>query len=499
MTRYPKQGKGSRWTELALKGASASWKGDMLSDGGGLRGEVRVAGEGRVTISFKYSYRWDSQSKSHYCGTWPDASLADIRAERDRARELVKDGLMPTEVKRAAKIEAQAKVEATIAAAARQEAENLPVKAMFEAWLLDGVRRVDDNAELRRSFEKDVLPLIGARPVREVDEGDLRVVLRSVISRGAYRMASRIHADMVQLFAWAEARKPWRALMIEGNPTKLVELATLLPHGCDPDAERDRVLSPEELRELHAKLADMEAAYAATPAGKKYGTDRPLKKETQLALWICLGTLCRIGELLKARWEHVNLKTGEWFVPAENTKTRVSWKVYLSPFALRQFEALQALTGDTPFCFPARAASGEAPADHVCVKSVSKQIGDRQTRFKKRAGPLTHRKHDNTLVLFEGKKGEWTPHDLRRTGATMMQQLGVSLDLIDRCQNHVMAGSHVRRAYLHYDYAAEKREAWERLGKRIDALLGDSDALPSLFPAADASRWPGRQPSSRIA
>jgi integrase len=221
----------------------------------------------------------------------------------------------------------------------------------------------------------------------------------------------------------------------------------------------------------------MEAIYAAVPAGKKYSVDRPLKKETQLALWICLGTLCRIGELLMARWEDVNLEAGEWFVPAENTKTRVSWTVYLSPFALRQFKALQALTGDTAFCFPARAPKGEAPAMHVCVKSVSKQIGDRQTLFKKRAGPLKNRKHDNSLVLSEGRAGEWTPHDLRRTGATMMQQLGVSLDLIDRCQNHVMAGGRVRRAYLHHDYAAEKRDAWERLGERLDVLLCNANVF----------------------
>jgi len=343
---------------------------------------------------------------------------------------------------------------------------------------MDGVKRGDENAELRRSFEKDVLPVIGAKPVRAVEEGDIRAVLRAVVGRGTYRMASRIYADMVQLFAWAEERKPWRALMVEGNPTKLVELAKLLPHGCDPNAERDRVLAADELRELRVRLEDMEATYAAAAAGTKYSVDRPLKKETQLALWICLGTLCRIGELLMARWEHVNLTTGEWFVPAENTKTNVDWKVYLSSFALRQFKALHALTGDTAFCFPARAATGTAPVQHVCTKSVSKQIGDRQTQFKKRAGPLKNRKHDNSLVLSGGKAGEWTPHDLRRTGATMMQQLGVSLDLIDRCQNHVLAGGRVRRAYLHHDYAVETREAWAILGSRIDALLSSSNVIP---------------------
>lgn len=476
MTRYPRQGKGRRWTVKELDAVSAEWKGDKLADGDGLVGAVRSAGGG-VSIHFSYAFKWEGKVTWHYCGTWPNASLEAIRAERDRARALVKEGVKPNDAKRAAKIEAQAKVEATIAEAARQEAENLPIQAMFEAWLRDGVKRADDNAELRRSFEKDVLPLIGVKPVRAVEEGDLRAVLRAVIGRGTYRMASRLNADMVQMFAWAEERKPWRALMVEGNPTKLVELAKLLPHGCDPDAERDRVLSADELRELRVKLADMEAIYAAAPAGTKYGVDRPLKKETQLALWICLGTLCRIGELLMARWEHVNLTAGEWFVPAGNTKTGVDWKVYLSPFALRQFKALHALTGDTAFCFPARAAAGTAPAQHVCTKSVSKQIGDRQTQFKKRAGPLKNRKHDNSLVLSAGKLGEWTPHDLRRTGATMMQQLGVSLDLIDRCQNHVLAGARIRRAYLHHDYALEKREAWQCLGERIDGILGIANEM----------------------
>ncbi len=86
--------------------------------------------------------------------------------------------------------------------------------------------------------------------------------------------------------------------------------------------------------------------------------------------------------------------------------------VYLSPFALRQFRALQARTGKTRWCFPGR--DGES---HVDVKSVSKQVGDRQHRFKQRKA-LRNRRNDNSLVLSGGENGEWTPHDLRRTGAT---------------------------------------------------------------------------------
>jgi integrase len=88
--------------------------------------------------------------------------------------------------------------------------------------------------------------------------------------------------------------------------------------------------------------------------------------------------------------------------------------------------------------------------------------------------PMKNRtKNENALVLAGGANGAWTPHDLRRTGATLMQSLGMTMDLIDRCQNHVLAGSKVRRHYLLFEYGAEKREAWRRLGERLDLLMRD--------------------------
>lgn len=474
MTRYPKQGKGRKWTTKELEAVTAAWRGDTLSDGEGLFGEVRVASDGATSVRFKYAFRWDEKVTWHQCGTWPNASMETIRAERDKARQLVKQGVNPADQRKAERIEAQARVEAVIAEAAKQQTEILTVREMFEGWLADGVARADGNAELRRSFEKDVLPRIGTKPVKSTTEHDLRALLREMVKRGVQRMAIRTHSDIVQMFSWAAKRQPWRGLMIEGNPAELVEMGKLLPAGSTAERPRERTLSADELRELHQIFARSEAEYAALPAGQKYNLARPLKKETQLALWIALGTACRIGELLMARWDEVNLELGEWFVPAENTKTGEDWRVYLSPFALTQFKKLHELTGDTSFCFPARAAKGEEPEQHVCTKSVSKQVGDRQIMFKNRKKALSHRSCDDSLVLAGGSNGEWTPHDLRRTAATMMQALGVLPDIIDRCQNHVLAGSRVRRHYMHHDYADEKRAAWARLGERLEAIFGCS-------------------------
>ena len=158
--------------------------------------------------------------------------------------------------------------------------------------------------------------------------------------------------------------------------------------------------------------------------------------------------------------------------------------VFLSDFALEQFKTLHKLSGDTAWCFPARKAE-----NHVCVKSVSKQIGDRQVRFKNRKD-LSNRRNDNSLVLAKGTNGEWTPHDLRRTAATMMQALGVSPDVIDRCQNHVLAGSRVRRHYLKHEYNDEKRGAWRLLGAEIERVLERPGTAPMVPSVSTAKRPP---------
>jgi hypothetical protein len=45
----------------------------------------------------------------------------------------------------------------------------------------------------------------------------------------------------------------------------------------------------------------------------------------------------------------------------------------------------------------------------------------------KRKRPLGRRREDDSLVLADGVNGEWGPHDLRRTGATMMGRARQSL------------------------------------------------------------------------
>ena len=71
----------------------------------------------------------------------------------------------------------------------------------------------------------------------------------------------------------------------------------------------------------------------------------------------------------------------------------------------------------------------------------------------------------------------WTPHDMRRTGATMMRKdLKLSRDVIILCQNHTI-GTKIDKSYIQDDYADEKREAWCKLGDRLEAILSATNVV----------------------
>ncbi len=94
---------------------------------------------------------------------------------------------------------------------------------------------------------------------------------------------------------------------------------------------------------------------------------------------------------------------------------------------------------------------------------LTKQVHDRQTPSdaKKRS------KANSGLVLSGGR---WTPHDLRRTGATIMGENGVLPEVIERCLNHKKP-SKLIRTYQRQERLAERRAAWSVLGDVLDKIV----------------------------
>ena len=225
--------------------------------------------------------------------------------------------------------------------------------------------------------------------------------------------------------------------IIEFDPTANLSVVKMT---CTP-TERDRTLSDLEIRALARQLPEAN-----------------LLKSTECAIWIALSTMCRIGELSKAKFSDLNFELNTWTIPKENSKNGKAHTVYLSDFAIKQFKGLIDLANNNTWLFPNRDNS-----DHVSEKSISIQIRGRQSE-----NVLSNRSKDNQALVMTG--GKWTPHDLRRTGATLMGDWGIAPDVVEKCLNHTEENK-VKRIYQRQKLEAEQAQAWQLLGDRLNLLV----------------------------
>jgi len=428
-------------TELELKALKPG--AGPVSDGGGLFGKVVETKKG-VAVYFEYRYRGTNDKlRSVSCGAWPKQSLKRIRENHDNYRTDVRRGLDPAELIALAKLKDKADhAEAVAAERSRltevaSKAARMTVRDLFDQWAaVDLKARRDGGAEARRMVEKDVLPAIGVMAVEDVRKGHVAAMLDKVKARGVARMVNVILSLTRQMFLFAVSRD-----YIEQDPTTTLKKAAF----GGKETERERTLSEDEIRELRQRIQ----------------TAR-LSQPTALAVWIMLSTCCRVGELSTAEWSHVDLEAREWFIPGANTKNGDPLTVALSDFALEQFQQLRDVQLSARWLFPASKLDSEGSETHIDEKSITKQIKDRQ-----RAKPLKGRTQSVDALLLSG--GEWTPHDLRRTGATLMGDLGVDSDVIDRCLNH-REQNRIKRTYQRSKRETDMAEAWKVLGERL-ALL----------------------------
>lgn len=324
--------------------------------------------------------------------------------------------------------------------AANEKTEVLTVSDLYNAWF-PTTRRKDGGVELTRYY-KSILASIGTISLADINEGHIKQLLIQFSEVGHNRKAVMYLNALKQMFKWGEGRKPWKLLF--DNP--VVNLKPLdVTQAEYKEVERDRALKPDEIKELLFKIKN-EAAMII---------------QSEIALLIYLSCTTRGGETCKAKWENVNLETGVWFIPEADTKGKASaHTIYLSDFAIQQFKRLKSHSLHPIFCFPD--ATGKAAMD---VRTITKQVAARQLQYKDRKTPLSARMTAlNSSLVLSG--GEWVPHDLRRSSASLMQILGVDRHVIERALNHVEE-NRMQRIYQRHDYAPELRDAWARVGEAL--------------------------------
>jgi integrase len=438
-------------SDARVRSASHARDGAFIPDGGGLRIRLlppsRNHAKGAKLAEFHFKLKQpagDYKNGVIHLGTIGDAftdaagvtrpfTLADARSARNAARELVSKGRDPREAARLADAEAAEAQRLRLAALDGRRS----VKAAFERWheLYVSAHRKDGGEFVKALFDRHILPVIGDKPLGELQRRDVADLLDAITAQGIRRTANMSLSLLRQFLRWCSARD-W----IERDPTLNLSKAAV----GGKDKPRDRALSPMEIVGLRDAL----------PASG-------LPERMRHALWLILATGCRVGELSAARLAAFDLKAGTWLIP--ETKNGSAHLVHLSAFATEHVKALfEAATGSA-FLLPGRAADDDENDRAISDKVLTKLVGDRQ-----RDKPLKGRsKASGALLLARGK---WTPHDLRRTMATRMRQdLRVSADVVERCLNHTPQG--IVGVYQTGELMTERKEAFEAWGKELQRLM----------------------------
>ncbi|CDZ79876.1 Prophage CP4-57 integrase [Candidatus Rubidus massiliensis] len=394
----------------------------------------RIAPNGAKSWILRYHYKEGNEWKQRKTSLGPfrlsrsdstGLTVTAARTEAERIKNQVKhNGADPVADRRKRAIHR-----------AIEKANLVDVRELFEKWAnTDLIKRKDKGSEARRMMEKDVLPFIGNFDVKEVSKRDILGIIDQLLKkRGVNRMAKVVFSLIRQMFRFAVLRD-----YLEVDPTALLSKK----HIGGANIERDRVLNEEEITELVLKLPKAN-----------------MTETSIIAIWITLATCCRIGELLKTRWAHVDLERREWIIPSENSKNDRQHIIFLSSFATAQFKKLYEITGGHEWCFYSIRTES-----CICSKTVTKQVSDRQ----KEENPHSKRSKNTTSLILS--RGVWKPHDLRRTGATLMNSLGVLPEVAERCLNHTEENK-VKRIYQRYGYEKEMKDAWELLGTKLNQLI----------------------------
>ncbi len=288
---------------------------------------------------------------------------------------------------------------------------------------------------MRKSvLDRDILPDFKKRLLSEIHGEDLRALCMRVKARGAPATAVQIRDIVKQIYGYANLHGEKVA-----NPADSVDaasIATFVP--------KDRALSPLEIHLMSKQLESV----ATCPT-------------IRLALRVILLTLVRKSELIEATWDEIDFENVTWTISKQRMKGRRPHVVYLSRQALDIFVALHACAAGSRFVLPLR-----YNADRCMSKATLNRVTQLVVERAKAAGlPLE----------------PFTVHDLRRTGSTLLNELGFNRDWIEKCLAHE-DGRSSRSVYNKAEYAEQRRHMLQEWADMVDAWIDGQVHVPKLLP-----------------
>jgi len=297
----------------------------------------------------------------------------------------------------------------------------------FEAvaleWLAEKSRTLSPRAYVQRKklLENDVFPHIGAIPARQITPAHVLAILKRV-----------------------EKRAPAMAVLVNQVVGGISRLAVAtLRADIDPTAPLRGALTVRKTKSHTPLSADLLRKFLVAIDDYSGGF------HTRAALRLLSLTLARSTELIAASWDEFDLKNAVWVVPAARMKMRDDHVVPLPRQAVELLCQLHAMQPRRAFVFPNRAKPTTPASKGILWKAV------------------------NGMSIKDG----FSPHAIRATGSTMLNDMGFRADLIEKQLAHEER-SKSRRSYNRATYIEERRAMMQEWADLLDGLAAGADVVP---------------------
>jgi integrase len=352
------------------------------------------------------------KEKSLSIGVYPKVTLSGARKKREELRKQLEADLDPSAERKAANLR-----------------KKLSAENSFEAVALEWYNKqlhtwVPHHAEdVKRRLESNIFPVLGKRPLGQIEAPELLQAIRAIETRGSYDLAHRVLQVCGQVFRYGIAT---------GRCTRNLSAdlrGALTPHV----KQHQAAVRAEELPDLLRAIA-------------KY--DEIGDKQTCLALQLLAQTFVRTNELIGAEWGEFDLDNALWIIPAERMKMKAEHVVPLTRQALAILSEIKETSDGSRFVFPGR----------------------------NRDRPISN----NTLLfaLYRmGYKGKMTGHGFRAVASTILNEAGFQPDVIERQLAHC-EHNQVRGAYNRAEYLPERKRMMQHWADYLDLIEAGAKVIP---------------------
>ncbi len=317
-------------TNLQIKGAPPRETDYTLTDGSGLFMIIKPNG----SKLWRFRYRREGKLRRLSLGAYPAITLSQARSKAADARAKLAQGISPVDER-------------------REEKEASKVINSFEGVCLEwqATRKATWSEvyadDTKRLFERNVFPVLGKRPIGDIEPLELLELLRKIENRGANELATKVRRRCGEVYAYA---------IVTGrakyNPAR--DLATAMQRfqrGHYPSLDAS---------ELPAFLAALD-----TTTGNIM---------VNLAVRLLMLTGLRPGELRKGEWSEVDFDNALWEIPAERMKARRPHLVPLSNQAIALLRSVHAVSGNYGLMFPGR-NDASRPMSDMAMNQLIKRCG----------------------------------------------------------------------------------------------------------------------------